>query len=133
MATASILYYRPDLKASYLGTPTEPWKSSKQIATQTTFAPNTNLRATLQDLTDVARDLPTEEALSLEIEKLCNATLAIDEAFYDIGRKLSDAVNEQSKRVDVYDMCYALEAQWNEHHLVGSSFDELEGGSSPDI
>ena len=134
MAALSILYQ--PMKSNHLVTPAEPWKNFKRIAArpETTFAPDPNIRATLQDLTNVARDrsdLSAEEALSLEIEKLCTATLAIDEAFYEIGRRLSDAVKEQDKRVDVYDTCYALEAQWNEHHLVCCSFDELRERHSP--
>ena len=57
------------------------------------------------------------------------ATLIIDQAFYDIGRNLSNAVKEQNKRVDLYEACHVLETQWNEHHLVGSSFLELSGDS----
>jgi hypothetical protein len=99
-------------------TPVELWKTSRQTAAQTAFTPNTNLRPTLQGLTNVSRDLPTEEALCLEIEKLCTTALTIDEAFYDIGRRLSDASKEQNKRVDLYDTCHTLETQWNEHHLT---------------
>jgi hypothetical protein len=110
-------------------TPVELWKTSRQTAAQTAFTPNTNLRPTLQGLTNVSRDLPTEEALCLEIEKLCTTALTIDEAFYDIGRRLSDASKEQNKRVDLYDTCHTLETQWNEHHLVSSSFYELQRGT----
>ena len=126
MAALCVLY-RPE-KTSYLSTQAsaEPWKNSRQTAAQTRFTPDTNLRATRQDLTDVSRNLPTEEALCLEIEKLCTAALTIDEAFYNIGRRLSDASKVQDKRVDLYDTCHTLETQWNEHHLVGSSFYELK-------
>ena len=123
MAVASVFAYRQE-KDLHLVSPAEPQKTSTQTETQTTFAPDANIRATFQDLTDAVRDLPTEEVLSLEIEGLCNATLAIDRAFCDIGKGLSDALGVQRKRVDVYDICYALEAQWNEHHLVSTPFNE---------
>lgn len=119
MATPCILY-QPE-RANYLFAPAEPWQNTRQTAAQTTFTRGTNIRATLQNPTSVARDLPTEEALCLEIEKLCTAALTIDQAFYDIGRGLSNASKEQNKCVDLYDTCYTLETQWNEHHLVGSS------------
>ena len=122
MATSCVLY-RPEKTIFSANAPTEPWQHVRET-TPTTFDTqniNLNLRATLRDLTNVARDLPTEQALCLEIEKLCTATLAIDQAFYDIGRRLSDATKEQNKRVELYDACYALETQWNEHHLVGLS------------
>ncbi|KIJ14108.1 hypothetical protein PAXINDRAFT_100326 [Paxillus involutus ATCC 200175] len=51
------------------------------------------LRETLQGLTDTARDL-AENALCREIEMLCHATLTIDQAFYDIGQKLSEATKQ---------------------------------------
>jgi len=120
MAALCILY-RPE-RTNYLVTQAsvEPWTNTRQTAPQTAFTPNTNLRAT-QGLTDVSRDLPTEEALCLEIEKLCTAALTIDEAFYDIGSRLSDALKVQNKRVDLYDTCHTLEIQWNEHHLTYQS------------
>lgn len=124
MAASCVLYYPERVFIQALD---EPWKNSRQTAAQTAFTPNTNLRATLQDRTNVSRDLPTEEALYLEIEKLCTATLTIDEAFYDIGRRLSDASKAQNKRADLYDTCHTLETQWNEHHLVGSSFTNRKG------
>lgn len=108
-------------RTAYLFAPAEPWQNSRQTPAQTTFTPNANIR------TGVARDLSTEEALCLEIEKLCTAALTIDEAFYDIGRRLSDASKEQNKRVDLYDTCYTLQTQWNEHHLVGSPSYEQQG------
>lgn len=118
--TTAILY--PAGQTNYLNAPVELYKTTQRTTAQTAFAPRAgDLRATLRDLTDIARDLPTEEALSFEIEKLCSATLVIDEAFCDIARRLSDAGKEQNKRTDVYDTCCALEAQWNELHLVGSS------------
>ncbi|KAF8129325.1 hypothetical protein EV363DRAFT_1451315 [Boletus edulis] len=116
MAAPCLLYQLENPNYSFV--PTEAWQNSRQTPAQATFTPNTNLRATLRGLTDVARDLPTEEALYLEIEKLCTATLTIDQAFYDIGRRLSDATKEQNKRTDLYDACYALESKWNEHHLT---------------
>ena len=80
--------------------------SPGKTAVQTTFTPNTDLnsRATPQDPAITARDLPTEQALCLEV----------DQAFYDIGRRSSDVKKEQNRCVDpeVYD---ALE-----NHLVGS-------------
>lgn len=95
--------------------------------------PNTNLRVTLQDLTDVVRELPTEEALCLEIDNLCTAALTIDEAFCDIGRKLTDATKEQNKRVDLSDTCHTLETRWNEHRLVGSYTYKMYKGLSRDL
>ena len=122
MATSCVLY-RPEKTIFSANAPAEPWQNVRETTPTTFDTPNIhlNLRATLHDLTNVARDLPTEQALCLEIEKLCTATLAIDQAFYDIGRRLSDATKEQNKRVELYDACYALESQWNEHHLVGLS------------
>lgn len=107
MATVHVL--DPE-RTNYLAIPAEP------------DTLNTNLRATLQDLTNVVRDLPTEEALRIEIENLCMATLTIDRAFYDIRRRLSDASKEQNRRVELYNTCHALETQWEEHHRVGLLF-----------
>lgn len=117
MAAPNILY-----PTNYLSNPAERSHNSRRIAAPTTDIPNADLRATLQDLTNVARDLTTDETLRLEIDKLCTATLTIDDAFYSIGRKLSDASNEQNNHVDLYNTCYALETRWNEHHLVGPHF-----------
>lgn len=125
MATLCVLYRPEGTNYPFTQAPAEPRQNSRSTAAQTTFTPNNNLRATLQDLTNVARDLPTEEALYLEIEKLCMATLAIDKAFYDIGRRLSETSKEQNRRLDLYDTCHALETQWNDHHRVGYSSYEL--------
>ncbi|KIK94654.1 hypothetical protein PAXRUDRAFT_434831 [Paxillus rubicundulus Ve08.2h10] len=73
------------------------------------------LRDTLHDLTDTARDL-AESALCREIETLCHATLAIDQAFYDIGQKLSEATKQQQQRVELYTTCCDLETRWKQHH-----------------
>jgi len=127
MAALCVLYRPEAANYPFTQAPAEPRQNSRSTVTQTTFTPNNNLRATLQDLTgtNVARDLPTEEALYLEIEKLCRATLTIDKAFYDIGRRLSETSKEQNKRLDLYDICHTLETQWNDHHRVGPSSYEL--------
>ncbi|KAH0830123.1 hypothetical protein J3R83DRAFT_1469 [Lanmaoa asiatica] len=97
---APYILHQPE-RTNCLFTPGDPWQNARQTQAQATLTPNTSLRTTLQDLTDVARDLPTEEALP----------------FYDIGRRLSEASKEQNKRVDLHDTCYTLETRWNEHHL----------------
>lgn len=115
---ATCVLYRPE-KTDYVVNQVpvwEPWLDAAPHAT-----PNNDLQVALRGLTDVAHDLPTEEALCLEIEELCTATLTIDQAFYDIGRKLSDVVKEQNKRVDLYNTCYSLETRWNNHYLVSAS------------
>lgn len=130
MAATCVLYRPEKTDHQFADAPAEHWQNSRQTIAQTfALKQNTNLRVTLQGLTNAARKLPTEEALCSEIEELCMATLIIDQAFYDIGRNLSNAVKEQNKRVDLYEACHVLETQWNEHHLVGSSFLELSGDS----
>ncbi|KAG6375764.1 hypothetical protein JVT61DRAFT_2614 [Boletus reticuloceps] len=90
----------------------------RQPPVQPPFILNANLRGALWDLTDVAPELPAEEVLRLEIERLCTATLIIDQAFYDVGRKLSDVSKEQNKSVDLYNTCQTLETQWRGHHTT---------------
>ncbi|KAG9317997.1 hypothetical protein JVU11DRAFT_57 [Chiua virens] len=114
---ATVYIRHQDGKSKYLIPAVDPWQNSRQAVNLTTYTPpSTNLRAAFQDLTNVPRDLPTEEALRLEIEKLGAATLDIDQTFYEIGGRLSDVSKQQNKRVDLYDTCCALEAQWKEHH-----------------
>ncbi|KAF8129324.1 hypothetical protein EV363DRAFT_1584725 [Boletus edulis] len=90
-----------------------------QPPAQPPFVLNANLHPeALWDLPDVAPHLPAEEALRAEIERLCTATLIIDRAFYDIGRRLSGVSKEQNKNVDLYDTCQTLETQWRGHHTT---------------
>ncbi|KIJ14105.1 hypothetical protein PAXINDRAFT_100324, partial [Paxillus involutus ATCC 200175] len=70
----------------------------------------------LQAPIDIARNLPAENVLRNDIEQLCNATLTVDRAFYDIGQKLSQATKEQKKRAELYKICYDLETRWKQHH-----------------
>ncbi|KAF9229003.1 hypothetical protein BS17DRAFT_217160 [Gyrodon lividus] len=86
----------------------------EQMQTDVTF--QGNLQTTLQALTDTARGLPAEKALCDEIEELCRATLAIDQAFYDIRQRLSEATKEQQKRAELYETCCDLETRWKQHH-----------------
>ncbi|KIK94659.1 hypothetical protein PAXRUDRAFT_435102 [Paxillus rubicundulus Ve08.2h10] len=75
-----------------------------------------HLSEILQALTDSAHDVLAENALYKDIETLSKATLKIDKAFYDIGQKLSQATKEQTKRVELYQICYDLETRWKHHH-----------------
>ncbi|KAF8437633.1 hypothetical protein L210DRAFT_2338149 [Boletus edulis BED1] len=90
----------------------------RQPPAQPPFIMNANLREALWDLADVAPDLPAEEALRVEIERLSTATLIIDQAFCDIRRRLSDVSKEQNKSVGLYDTCQTLETQWRGHHTT---------------
>ncbi|KIK94661.1 hypothetical protein PAXRUDRAFT_435047 [Paxillus rubicundulus Ve08.2h10] len=71
---------------------------------------------TLQAPTYITHELPAESVLYNDIEQLCNATLTIDKAFYDIGQKLTQATKEQKKCVELYKICYDLETRWKQHH-----------------
>ncbi|KAF9229015.1 hypothetical protein BS17DRAFT_217452 [Gyrodon lividus] len=115
MATAYI-EYRP-AQNNYAVIPAgAPLRQSGQMRTGVAAQADYSLQTTLQALTDTARDLPAEKALCDEIETLCRATLAIDQAFYEIGQRLSQATNEQQKRVELYETCRDLETRWNQHH-----------------